>query len=95
MKLHEILQFAAATIPIVAVLWQIAEMKYSIYKYIDVANNSQSYRISELEKSLAVHQHLYEERKEFVDYQLHALNELVKHKFDRVMKEIQDLESKS
>lgn len=73
MKLHEVLQFVAATIPIVAVIWQIAEVK----------NN--------LEKQFFIFVSKYEERKEFVDYQLHGLDEKINHKFQRLMDEIQTL----
>lgn len=92
MKLHEILQFATATIPIVAVIWQIAEMKNQIYKYIDSNNDNQNFRIAELEKNLAILRNSCEERKVFVDYQLHGLNEKLDHKYQRLANEIKNLQ---
>jgi len=91
MKLHEILQFSAAAIPIIAFIWQFAEMKNQLYKYIDSTVNSRDYRINELEKNLAVHKEIYEERKDFVDYQLNGLGEAINHKFNRCMDEIKAL----
>jgi hypothetical protein len=44
MKLDEVAQFATAAIPIVAVIWQIAEMKSAIYKYVDSNSNNQNFR---------------------------------------------------
>ncbi len=92
MKLHEILQFAAATIPIVAVIWQIAEMKNQFYKYVDSNNENQNFRIAELEKNLAIIRHSWDERKMFVDYQFHGLNEKLDHKYQRLANEIKELQ---
>jgi hypothetical protein len=92
MKLQEVLQFATAAIPIVAVIWQIAEMKSAIYKYVDSNSNNQNFRITELEKKLAIYQISSEERKVFVDYQLHGLSEKLNHKYQRLADEIKALE---
>jgi hypothetical protein len=91
MKLPEILQFIAASMPIVAVIWQVVEIKNQFYKYVDSALDARDHRISELDKQLAVHVEKYLERKDFVDYQLHGLNEKLDHKFQRCMDEIKDL----
>lgn len=92
MKLHEILQFVTATIPIVAVIWQIAEMKNQFYKYVDSNNDNQNFRIAELEKNLAILRNSGDERKVFVDYQLHGLNEKLDHKYQRLANEIKNLQ---
>lgn len=92
MKLHELLQFASAAIPIVAVIWQFAEMKSTIYKYIDSNNDNQNFRIAELEKNLAIVRTSNDERKVFVDYQLHGLNEKLDHKYQRLANEIKNLQ---
>ncbi len=91
MKLHEILQFAGASIPILALIWQIAEMKNQFYKYVDNTIDERDDRIDELEKRFAIHKEIYDERRGFVDYQLHGLNEKLDHKFQRLANEIKDL----
>lgn len=88
MKLHEAIHLLTASIPLVAAIWYIAEMKAQIYKYIDVATSNTSDRIDKTEKEFEVFLSRYSERKEFVDYQLHGLNEKINHKFQRCMDEI-------
>lgn len=94
MKLPEILQIATAIIPVVAVIWQIAEMKNQFYKYVDSNNDNQNFRVAEVEKNLAIIRNSLDERKVFVDYQLHGLNEKLDHKYQRLANEIKDLQKK-
>lgn len=91
MKLHEIMQFAAATIPIVAVIWQIAEMKNQLFKYIDTQVASLHNRIYDNDKKFEVFVTRFEERKEMVDFKLGGLNEKIDHKFNRLVEQIKEL----
>lgn len=91
MKLLEIMQLATATITLVAVIWHIAEMKSQIIKYTDTVVASLHNRIYDNDKKFEVFVTRFEERKEFVNYQLHGLDEKLNHKFQRLMDEIQTL----
>lgn len=91
MKLHEILQFATATITIVAVIWQIADFKSQIFKYIDTTVASLHNRIYDNDKKFEVFVTRFDERKEMVDFKLGGLNEKIDHKFNRLVEQIKEL----
>jgi hypothetical protein len=91
MKLHEILQIGTAIVSIIAVLWQLSDFKSQVFKYIDAAIYNANNRINDNEKKFDIFISRYEERKEFVDYQFHGLNEVIAHKFQRCMDEIKSL----
>lgn len=95
MKLHEVMQFAAATIPIVAVIWQIAEMKNQLFKYIDTTVASLHNRIYDNDKKFEVFVTRFEERKEMVDFKLGGLNEKIDHKFNRLAEDIKALKNEN
>lgn len=78
----------AVTIPLVTAIWYIADIKAQIYKYVDNSLQARDIRLNQLEKDLAIHLTSYEERTEFVDYQLHGLDEKINHKFQRLIDEI-------
>ena len=99
MKFTELANFISPIISVGAIIWQIAEMKSAIYKYIDSLLESRdtrinqveketSIRINQLEKDIAIHKRTSENRTEFVDYQLNGILESINHKFNRCMEEI-------
>lgn len=88
MKLDDILRILAEVIPVIALIWGIAEFKANVYKHIEICLRERDTSIGEIEKSFAIHRSIYEERREFVDYQINGLHELINHKFNRCMEEI-------
>lgn len=91
MKWHDVIQFFIALIPLAGVIWHVAEIKAQIFKYIDTAINSIDDRVDTNDKKFEVFVTRFEERKEFVDYQIHAANEKINHKFQRLMDEVKQL----
>lgn len=91
MKLYEILQSLALLTPIAGTIWWLAEIKSQIYQNISASLLDRDKRINELETKIVIQLEIYDERKEFVDYQLHGLNEKLNHKFQRCMDEIKTI----
>lgn len=95
MKLLEIMQLATATITLVAVIWNIAEMKSQIIKYTDTVVASLHNRIYDNDKKFEVFVTRFEERKEMVDFKLGGLNEKIDHKFNRLFEDIKALKNEN
>jgi hypothetical protein len=74
-----------------AVIYRVFQIEAAIYDAIDNLKESVNDRINRLEHSFAVHVAIYAERKEQVDYMLHALEEKIDHKFNRLLGEIEEL----
>jgi hypothetical protein len=94
MKIIELAQLLTPLVSIGAIVWQIAEMKTAIYKYIDSEMAIRDAKLNQLEINIAVTKSSSEDRKEFVDYQLHGIREAVAHKFKRCMDEIKEVTEK-
>ncbi|MBW4572735.1 MAG: hypothetical protein KME31_33605 [Tolypothrix carrinoi HA7290-LM1] len=65
---------------LIAVIYRVFQIEAAIYNAIDDLKDLLSNRISSLEHSFAVHVAIYAERKEQVDYLLHANEEKIDHK---------------
>jgi hypothetical protein len=74
-----------------AVIYRVFQIEAAIYDAIDNLKESVNDRINRLEHSFAVHVAIYAERKEQVDYLLHANEEKIDHKFNWLLGEIEEL----
>jgi hypothetical protein len=78
---------------LVAILYRVFQVKAAIYDAIDALKQSLLDRITTNEINLSVHLAIYQERKERMDYLIHALDEKIDHKSNRFLGEIKDLEA--
>ena len=76
---------------LVAVVYRVFQVEAAIYDAIENLKQSLINRIATNELSFGVHVAIYAERKEQVDYLLHALEEKIDHKFNRLFDEIKQL----
>jgi hypothetical protein len=76
---------------LVAVVYRVFQVEAAIYDAIDELNKSLIKRIAENEFNFGVHVQTYAERFERVDYLLHALEEKIDHKANRLFDEIKEL----
>lgn len=86
-NLDIILGFAA----LVAVVYRVFQVEARIYDTIDELHKSLSKRIAENEFNFGVHVAAYAERKERVDYLIHANEEKIDHKANRLFDEIKEI----
>ncbi len=93
MKIYEILQFLAVLTPLAGTIWWLAEIKSQIYQHISLSLLDRDKRINEIETKISIQLEIYDERKEFVDYQLYGLHEKLNHKFQRCMDEIKNIKT--
>jgi hypothetical protein len=78
---------------LVAVVYRVFQVEAAIYDAIEDLKQSLINRIATNETSFSVHVAIYQERKEQVDYLMHALDEKIDHKVNRLLGEIKDLEA--
>jgi hypothetical protein len=76
---------------LIAVVYRVFQIEAAIYDAIEDLKESVSDRINLLERSFALHVAIYAERKEQVDYLLHANEEKIDHKANRLFDEIKEL----
>jgi predicted DNA-binding protein YlxM (UPF0122 family) len=76
---------------LIAVLYRVFQIKAAIYDAIDDSEKRVSERINSFERSLALHVAIYAERKEQVDYLLHANQEQINHVKIRLLGDIKEL----
>jgi len=76
---------------LIAITYRAFQIETKVYGKIDDLKESLNNRINSLERSLGLHIAIYSERKEQVDYFLHALDEKIDHKFNRLIDEIKEL----
>jgi ankyrin repeat protein len=76
---------------LIAVFYRAFQIEAAIYDAIDDLEKRVSDRINSIERSLALHIAIYAERKEQVDYLLHANEEKIDHKANRLLDEIKEL----
>lgn len=76
---------------LVAVVYRVFQVEARIYDAIDELNKSLLLRIAENEFNFGVHVAAYAERKERVDYLIHANEEKIDHKANRLLDEIKEL----
>lgn len=69
---------------LVGVIYRIAQAESSIYKAIDALKDSVSERVSQQEHLLQLHLVEWQEKKEVYTYRFNSLEQLIKHKFDRL-----------
>jgi len=78
---------------LVAVVYRVFHVEAAIYDAIEELKHNLVSRITTNETSFSVHVAIYQERKEQVDYLIHALDEKIDHKANRCLGEIRDLEA--
>jgi hypothetical protein len=76
---------------LIAVLYRVFQIEAAIYDAIDDSEKRVSDRINSFERSLALHVAIYAERKEQVDYLLHANQEQINHVKNRLLGDIKEL----
>jgi hypothetical protein len=75
----------------IAVVYRVFQVEAAIYDAIEDLKESLNDRIASNELSFGVHLAIYAERKEQVDYLIHALEEKIDHKSNRLFEEIKEL----
>jgi hypothetical protein len=73
---------------LIGVVYRVFQVEAAIYDAIEDLKESLNNRIASSELSFGVHVAIYAERKEQVDYLIHALEEKLDHKFNRLFDEI-------
>lgn len=76
---------------LIAVAYRVFQIESAIYNAIDDLEKRVSERINFLERSFALHVAIYAERKEQVDYLLHANEEQINHVKIRLLGDIKEL----
>jgi len=78
---------------LVAVVYRVFQVEAAIDDAIEDLKHNLITRITANETSFSVHVAIYQERKEQVDYLIHALDEKIDHKANRLLGEIKDLKA--
>lgn len=78
---------------LIAVIYRVFQIQSAIYEAIDNLEKRTSDRVNSLERSFALHVAIYAERKEQVDYLLHANEEQINHVKIRLLGEIKELKA--
>lgn len=78
---------------LIAIIYRAFQIETKIYDTIDNLKDSLNNRINSFERSLGLHIAIYSERKEQVDYFLHALDEKIDHKSNRFIDEIKEFKA--
>mgnify|MGYP001793676266 CR=1 FL=1 len=86
------LEIAIAITALISFIYRITQLESNIYKAIDEKVDIIHQRLNLLESRLEIHKTAYVGDKEHQDYLINALNETIKHKFQRCMNEIKQLE---
>jgi hypothetical protein len=86
-NLDIILEIAA----LIGVIYKVFQVESAIYNTIENLKDSFNDRIHSLERNLDLHIAIYTERKVQVDYLLHANEEKIDHKANRLFDEIKEL----
>lgn len=76
---------------LIAVAYRVFQIESAIYNAIDDLEKRANDRINSLERSFALHVAIYAERKEQVDYLLHANEEQINHVKIRLLGDIKEL----
>jgi histidyl-tRNA synthetase len=77
----------------VGIIWKLANTKAEIYQAIDRLKDDLEDDSKEVAHKLDLHLIEYSEKKEFLQYRLNGIDELIKHKFNRCWGEIKDIQS--
>ncbi len=80
-------------VALIAVAYRVFQVEAAIYDAIEDLKQFLLNRIATNEISLSVHIAIYQERKEQVDYLIHALDQKIDHKSNRFFAEVKDLEA--
>ncbi len=91
MKEH--LDIILGIVALIAVVYRAFQIETKIYDTIEDLKESTSNRINTFERSLGLHIAIYSERKEQVDYLLHALDDKINHKSNRFFDEIKEFKN--
>ena len=75
--MKDLIELVAAVIGLAGLAYRLGKVEEKIFD-----------AVQELRSDLNVHLKEYEIRKDWVDYMIHALNEKISHKFDRLREEI-------
>lgn len=76
---------------LIGVVYRVFHIESAIYKAIEASRKSLNEDIHCLERDLGLHIAIYTERKQQVDYLLHANQEKIDHKANRLFDEIKDI----
>lgn len=93
-SLKEVLEIILAIISLIGIVYHIAKLETKVYDSIDSLKGVLSERFNSIQNQLNVHLAIYSERKEQVDYLLHALDQKIDHKFNRLHQDIKALQAK-
>lgn len=85
------LDIILGVLALIGITYQVFKIEAAIYDAIKNLKFSFNERINVIEKGLALHIAIYAERKESVDYLLHALDEKIAHKANRFLEEVREL----
>ena len=75
--MKDLIELVAAVLGLAGLAYRLGKVEEKIFD-----------AVQELRSDLNVHLKEYEIRKDWVDYMIHALNEKISHKFDRLREEI-------
>jgi len=89
--MKDYIDIAVGLTALIAIIYRVFQIEAAIYNAIEDLKESVNNRINALEHSFAVHVAIYAERKEQVDYFLHANDEKIDHKANRLLEEIKEL----
>ncbi|WYL93435.1 MAG: hypothetical protein HEQ35_05770 [Gloeotrichia echinulata IR180] len=74
-------------------VYRVARSEAKIYEAIDSQNDALMERIFRLENRFDVYFTSFQEKKEMIDYLIHALDEKINHKFSRLYSDLQQLQA--
>lgn len=76
---------------LIALVYRVFQIEAKIYDTIEDLKEAVNNKINSLERSFALHVAIYAERKEQVDYLLHANEEQINHVKIRLLGDIKDI----
>jgi hypothetical protein len=89
--MKDVVQIAVGLMALIGILYGVLKVESSIYKSIDDLGKAVHSRINAIERDLALHIALCAERKDQVDYLIHANDEKIEHKANRFFEEIKEI----
>ncbi|NEU73599.1 hypothetical protein PI95_013755 [Hassallia byssoidea VB512170] len=78
-------------IALIGIIYRVFQVETAIYNTIKDLKDTVNNRIAANELSFGMHMAAYAERKEQIDYLIHALQEEIDHKANRLLGEIKEL----
>ncbi|GAX46204.1 hypothetical protein NIES4075_72250 [Tolypothrix sp. NIES-4075] len=85
------LDIILGVIALIGITYRVFQVEKAIYDSIDELNKLFIKRMADNEYNFGVHVAAYCERKEQIDYLIHALQEEIDHKANRLLGEIKEL----